>query len=169
MYAQQYDRRGRPLGQNFRVNQDEGLKFQGFPSVSMTDSTIFVAWQDTRLQEHGNDIFAKVFVWGEESVEEENEPGIARSFTLLRGYPNPFNERTLIKYALPNSGDAHIAVYNLLGQRVKTLVDASQETGRYEITWDGRDQGGREVASGVYFCRMRAKGLERTIKMALVK
>jgi hypothetical protein len=103
------------------------------------------------------------------AVEEREFPRGEVPNIELVCYPNPFNERTLIKYALPRSADAHIAVYNLLGQRVKILVDASQETGRYEIAWDGRNQSGREVASGLYFCRMRANGVERIIKMALMK
>lgn len=103
------------------------------------------------------------------AVEEGEFPRVEVPNIELVCYPNPFNSRTIIKYELASSGDAHIAVYNLLGQRVRTLVDASQETGRYETAWDGRDQSGREVASGLYFCRMRAGGLERIIKMALVK
>ena len=102
-------------------------------------------------------------------VGEREFPRIEVPNIELVCYPNPFNSRTSITYVLPSSGDAHVAIYNLLGQRVRTLVDASQETGRYEIVWNGQDQSGCEVASGLYFCRMRAGGLERSIKMVLVK
>jgi flagellar hook assembly protein FlgD len=87
----------------------------------------------------------------------------------LACYPNPFNQRAAIRYALPKSGDMHVAIYNLLGQRVRMLWDARQTAGRHEVIWDGKDEGGWEVASGLYFCRIEAGGLSRTVKMVLVK
>ena len=60
--------------------------------------------------------------------------------------PNPFNPSTTIGYQLPESGQVHLSVYNLLGQEVRTLVDATLEAGYYTLDWDGRDDFGRQLA-----------------------
>ncbi len=79
----------------------------------------------------------------------------AFSFRLFQNYPNPFNPETAISYQLSAFSDVELAVYNLLGQKVRTLVQARQPAGRYEVKWDGRDEAEREVSSGVYIYRLR--------------
>jgi len=74
---------------------------------------------------------------------------------LLQNIPNPFNPATLIPYQLGAADHVRLTVYSTLGQEVRVLVDAVQELGRYEVTWDGRDHAGREVASGVYLYRFQ--------------
>jgi hypothetical protein len=104
------------------------------------------------------------------SVESETSPAeLPKTYTLLQNRPNPFNASTEIRYRIP--ADAHVAmkVFNILGQEVRTLVDAGQETGDYAVVWDGRDAGGQEVGSGVYFCRLKAVNFSKTIKMVLVR
>ena len=97
-----------------------------------------------------------------------NEPR-PQSFTLLQNYPNPFNPHTQIDYLLPGDQHVRITVFNSLGQRVKILVDEHQTAGRKNVWWDGRDEQGSSVASGVYFCRMEVADLAQTRKMLLVK
>ena len=75
---------------------------------------------------------------------------------LLQNIPNPFNPATLIPYQLGAAEHVRLTVYSTLGQEVRVLVDALQAVGRYEVTWDGRDHSGREVASGVYLYRFQA-------------
>lgn len=75
---------------------------------------------------------------------------------LSRNYPNPFNMETTIEYALPQAGPVKLAVYNILGQQVRLLVNETQEAGYRRVTWNGRDDAGKEVTSGVYFIRLNA-------------
>ncbi|HUI65385.1 MAG TPA: FlgD immunoglobulin-like domain containing protein, partial [Bacteroidota bacterium] len=75
-----------------------------------------------------------------------------------QNYPNPFNPSTRISYSLPQGGYVSLRVFNLLGQTVATLVDGFVGAGLHEIVWDGRDAGGRTVASGVYFYRVEVRG-----------
>jgi flagellar hook assembly protein FlgD len=70
---------------------------------------------------------------------------------------------------LPDPGNVNIAVYNILGQKVKTLADEYQEAGYKQVNWDGKDDGGREVASGIYFYKIKTIGFEKTKKMVLLK
>ena len=74
----------------------------------------------------------------------------------LQNYPNPFKTKTAIHYQLPRSNVVTIAVYNVSGQRIKTLVNEHREAGFYTVHWDGRSQDSQRVSNGVYFCRMVA-------------
>lgn len=79
-------------------------------------------------------------------------------FALEPAYPNPFNPSTEIPYALPVEGAVTLKIYSLIGQEVRTLVDAIQAPGRYVAAWDGKDEFGRDAASGIYLYRLQVKG-----------
>jgi len=88
---------------------------------------------------------------------------------LHQNYPNPFNPSTTIRFALKGSGPSILAVYNITGQRVRTLVDRVLPAGEHSVIWDGRDEAGAEAASGLYFYRLTTSGQELTRKMVLLK
>jgi enediyne biosynthesis protein E4 len=90
------------------------------------------------------------------AVTEEWTEGLPRGFALEQNFPNPFNSGTMIRFALPISGVVELSVYNLAGQKVTTLVEGMRVAGLYEIAWDGRDDRGRSLASGVYLYRLQA-------------
>lgn len=89
--------------------------------------------------------------------------------SLFQNYPNPFNQETVIKYFLPWDCEVKLSVYNLLGERVRTLVDQRRSGGNYEIRWDGKDDQGIELASGVYLYRLQAGKFTQSNKMLLLK
>ena len=95
------------------------------------------------------------------------------AYALDRNFPNPFNPETTIRYAVPEAGNVSLIVYNILGQEVVTLSDERHAPGFYALRWDGRDQFGRGVASGVYLYRMQASGKTESFtqvhKMLLLK
>lgn len=90
-------------------------------------------------------------------------------FELSQNMPNPFNPSTQISFALPSAAKVNLTVFNVLGQQVKTLVDEYMTAGYQTVTWDGRDNGGASVASGVYFYRIAADDFAETKKMLLLK
>jgi flagellar hook assembly protein FlgD len=97
---------------------------------------------------------------------------LPNQYDLVQNYPNPFNPTTTIQYAVcSEQSPAHISlkIYNLLGQEVRTLVDETREAGYYTVTWDGRDDWGSEVASGVYFYRLTAGEYSAARRMVLMK
>lgn len=104
----------------------------------------------------------------EEEIVEEGKP---EDFSLLDNYPNPFNPETKILYTVGTAGISHVKlqVFNVLGQKVKTLVDDLQAPGAYEVSWDGTEESGAEVASGVYFYRLEAGQFNQIKKMVLVR
>ncbi len=98
-------------------------------------------------------------------AEGENLDGILPSlFTLNQNYPNPFNPVTVISYSLPTASDVRLDVFNILGQRVATLVNQKQEVGEHTITWDAS-----RFSSGVYFYRIQTAEAVETKKMLLLK
>ena len=124
---------------------------------------------DDRLTE-GYDI--KLVAGKQEYVEETVQKilsEIPENFSLSQNYPNPFNPVTRIDFTLPRTGDVSIVIYNLMGQQVKTLVAEKMKYGFHTITWNGLDQFGRSVSSGVYFSEMRTRGFRQTKKMLLLK
>jgi hypothetical protein len=90
-------------------------------------------------------------------------------YSLAQNYPNPFNPVTTIKYSLPERSRVILDVFNILGQKVLSLVDREEPAGTYTVTWDGSDAAGNSVATGVYLYRLRAGDYVETKKMLLLK
>ena len=102
-------------------------------------------------------------------VEASEGMGLPESYALSQNYPNPFNPQTIIRYDLPRTGIIQMFLYNLAGQKIRTLVDGERPAGSYSVTWDGRNDDGRSVASGVYLCRMVAGEFSAVRKLVLMR
>ena len=96
------------------------------------------------------------------------QQNLPEDFELLPNYPNPFNPETTIPFALPRKVHVELAVFNLLGQRVATLVDADLKPGVHRAIWNGRNALGERVSAGIYICRLRAGEVVLTRKMTLL-
>jgi len=103
---------------------------------------------------------------GVDDVPEEFMPA---RYGLEANHPNPFIRGTTISYALPQAARVRLAVFDVLGRRVTTLKDVEESPGRYEVLWNGHDDGGRPVASGTYLCRMETGEFVKTRAMLLVR
>ena len=100
---------------------------------------------------------------------DEDPNTIAESFELKQNYPNPFNPSTSISYRIGRKGDYQLSVYNLLGQKIRTLISGEWLQGDYKITWDGKDETGNSVSSGIYFYQLKGEGVQMSRKMMLVR
>ncbi|MGA7721456.1 MAG: T9SS type A sorting domain-containing protein [Ignavibacteriaceae bacterium] len=94
---------------------------------------------------------------------------IPEQFSVSQNYPNPFNPGTIINYALPKSSLVTIKIYNILGREIRTLVNVEQQAGNYTVQWNGDNNFGRLVASGVYIYRVTAGQNVKTMKMMYLK
>jgi len=103
-------------------------------------------------------------------------PALPTRSTLFSSYPNPFSIRgnfgeagIAVRYELAQAGRTQIAVYNSLGQKIRTFVEQEQPPGTHEIIWDARDDQGRQVVSGMYYCRLLINGFAQTQKLLVVQ
>ncbi len=106
------------------------------------------------------------------SVTDVERPIVASlptDYALLQNYPNPFNPETTINYRIPETGTVRIVIYDALGKKVRTLVQESRSVGEYQVRWDGKDDDGKQVASGIYLCRLSAGEFSKSIRMTFIK
>lgn len=90
-------------------------------------------------------------------------------YDLSQNYPNPFNPSTTINFALPVERFVKLRIYNLLGQEVRSLINGSIPAGYHDVLWDGKDNSGNSVSSGIYLYRLETKDFVKSYKMVLVK
>ena len=103
------------------------------------------------------------------SVGDENSAGVPKNYILQQNFPNPFNSSTLISYYLPKKGKVNLEVYNILGQRIRILAEREEEPGLKIISWEGKDDRGLNVPTGIYFYRLTAQDFVDTKKMVYLK
>ncbi|MGB8316786.1 MAG: T9SS type A sorting domain-containing protein, partial [Ignavibacteriaceae bacterium] len=110
----------------------------------------------------GNEEYAK--------KHSENIPLVPLEYSLSQNYPNPFNPTTNINYQLKEMSKVTLEIFNILGQRIRVLIDNQEENpGQYRVMWDGTNQAGSRVATGVYIYRLRANSFVNSKKMILLK
>jgi len=140
-------------------------------------STFHCVWMDNRIPGHGFDVYANIKTYREEvGIEEQFVENTIAEFHVSQNYPNPFNLTTVIPFTVHGKHKTEngripttLTIHNLLGQRVKTLVNQKTSPGSYQVMWDGKDESGREVSSGVYFYRVRCGDQEETRKLLYLK
>jgi hypothetical protein len=115
------------------------------------------------------DVENGLFAFAVAPVVASTAPDAAAPFELAQNAPNPFNPVTTIPFELARAGRVTLDVYDVAGRRVRSLADGDLAAGLHQRSWDGRDDAGRAVASGVYFYRLKAAGRSETRRMLLLK
>lgn len=164
-------------GQGAAYSNDGGETWQILPSTQPTYALSFasatVGWAANTVvgwaanYRPAGKIFK--FVGDLRTTVADQPTALPSSFHLAQNYPNPFNPSTTIQYQLPHAAQVQLAIYNLLGKKVRTLVDAKESAGVKQVTWDGRDQHRRRVSSGVYLYQLEAGAFKRTRRLLLMK
>jgi len=107
------------------------------------------------------------------STDVREMPELADSrppeFSLSQNYPNPFNPVTNVEFSVSRTAHVKLDIFNIVGQKVRTLVDEEMKAGKYVVDWDGKDENAHWVSSGIYFYRMKAEDFSDMKKMLLVK
>jgi hypothetical protein len=103
-------------------------------------------------------------------VEKNKDAAVVpRELVLEQNYPNPFNPSTSIQYGLPESEHVRITIYSLLGQEIAELANTLQSPGSYRVVWNGKNQQGRDMPSGIYIIRLQAGSTQLAKKAMLVR
>jgi hypothetical protein len=176
VYADIYFRRSTDGGENFEhtivVNDStaSGSKYLG--GIASDDSgNVHVLFHDARTDDYRIYLSKATFEATNVEVCPVDAP-IPKDVALQQNYPNPFNTATIMRYTVPMAeSPQHIIlkIYNILGREIKTLVDEEKRSGMYQVTWDGKDETGRDVASGVYFYKLRVGNLGTTKKLVVLR
>ncbi len=126
------------------------------------NSHAYVSWTDSR---NGQTI------WGEmpspDGVDEVSNQNI--NLFSLKNSPNPFTDRTVINYSIPDRTKVLLVIYNVTGEEIRLLTNELQNPGSYSVVWDKRDSNGQTLPAGVYFCRLEAEGYKNTVKMTVIR
>jgi hypothetical protein len=129
------------------------------------------AGQTAAGQMTGTSYWALIGFWqpeGQTGVREAQwSSGQVLKSRLCAPQPNPFRTHLAVRYSLGASAHASLSIHDLTGRQIRVLVNSQQKPGRYSVTWNGRDQVGRSLANGVYFCRFSAGDFRATEKLVL--
>ena len=147
---------------HYDENQEKGSVARLWTVGSILDYVLYIVDPD------GAERQFEPYVPGE-PVAIDEQPPIPATYSLTQNYPNPFNAATSIRYGLPEDCMVSLTIYSVAGQRVRVLVSENQEAGYEVIHWDGRNDKGHEVSSGIYFYRLVAGNFEQTKKMVLMR
>ncbi|MGD1049353.1 MAG: FlgD immunoglobulin-like domain containing protein, partial [Candidatus Krumholzibacteriaceae bacterium] len=116
------------------------------------------------------EIAGDVFKWFQSTTNVDITPAVTpKSYNLAQNFPNPFNPSTTIKYDMKDKGLVTLKVYNVAGQLVRTLANSVKNAGSYTVAWDGKNDRGGSVASGIYFYKMETKDFSQTKKMVMLR
>lgn len=141
--------------------------------TAMVDASFDWAFGDDAGGEVTNNMGDFPFCWEVKDpaldVRQQNSELLPVKFALEQNHPNPFNPSTVIEFALPQASMTNLSIYNILGQRISTLVDKELPAGFYQVTWDGTTDNGTMAATGIYFYRIEADKFQSTKKLMLLK
>jgi len=169
-----------PTGDGEIIFQYKEVEEAGSCTVGMENSTedvglqyLFNEFYDATANELVNGLAIKFTTKAPSVVSVdgggETQDLIPTAYSLEQNYPNPFNPETRISYSLPEQAYVKLSIYDINGTLVKTLQDGNQSTGKYESVWNGKNDFGIKVGSGVYFYRIQANSFVKTRKMILLK
>ncbi|NUN09992.1 MAG: T9SS type A sorting domain-containing protein [Ignavibacteriaceae bacterium] len=110
-----------------------------------------------------------IFIYIDKFVGIDDENVIPEVYSLSQNYPNPFNPSTMIKFGLPKDDNIEITVFNIAGEQVRALVTGERKAGIHTVSWDGRNDYGNQLPSGIYFYRMRTSSFNEVKKLIMIK
>ena len=102
-------------------------------------------------------------------LTKQTESMVTTEFSLEQNYPNPFNPETFIRYNIAKASKVRLAIYSINGKLIRILEDSNKEAGSYQTLWDGRDEFGEKVTTGLYFCHIQAAENKAVRKIIMVK
>jgi hypothetical protein len=142
----------------------------GMDYLQHGDVVGFNVMTETPADDWGVDMSTRgEIVIGMASSVSDNNAGVIDGFALGNNYPNPFNPETIITYSVPNASAVSLSIFNTLGQKVRTLVDGATAAGNYKATWDGRNDHGNLLSSGIYYYTLKSDKTAITKRMVFLK
>ncbi len=157
----------------FVVGSDEFFGIPG-PTPDRPPSTaatwnLIAQLPDSLVRKIGNENAERLYGVKTTTSVNQGQENIPSDFVLHQNFPNPFNPETRIVYNLPKPGHVKLTVYNVVGKKIVTLVNDQQPTGRHTSAWNGKDEDGNPIASGLYFYIIHTHGFQQARKLTLMQ
>ena len=167
-YTQLYNHNGEKLGEHIRINKDFSKKIAATKS-KLINGKLYSVWNDIYDYDQKGDVWANVLNFTDLIISVKDDVLISSKFYLYQNYPNPFNSTTTIKYTIPsvlyeNYSSVQLIVYDVLGRKIKTLINENQKSGNYEITFHTS-----KLSSGIYYYQLKTDSFTQSKKMILLK
>ena len=151
---------GSPVGTQISYN---------FTDFEVYTNMIYYYWLESVALEGSSEFYGPLTVTIGDPTQEPVPPSVQIVTKLYNAFPNPFNPNTLIRYSLKEAGKVTIDIYNMKGQKIKSYTQEHYSPGYYQVSWDGCDDNGRNVASGIYLYRLTTGNYTSVKKMVLAK
>jgi hypothetical protein len=154
---------------NTTIINKKNLKYNNFDTTGFSNGTKYY-WRMRSVNMSSISAWTAVrnfTTFGEVSVKDEKI--IPTQFSLAQNYPNPFNPATTIAYCIAKITQVRLEVYNLVGQKIRTLVNEAQPAGYYTARWNGKDEQDQPMPSGAYIYRLTTDSFTETKQMLLIK
>ena len=171
--AQRFIKGAIPVGENFMISTNTVSSYQTAPAVLLRNNSIYTAWRDERIPGRKN---RKRLIWANildfdnpTSVSAPNKQQNASNAISIENYPNPFNSQTMITYDLPRNESVNLKIYDILGKEVITLIKEHKPAGIHRIIWNGQNNEGGDVTSGIYFICLNTERMLQVKKVVLVR
>ena len=161
---------GTDLGAYYSTDTGQNWQYlsSSLPMVSVYDMKIHDTEYYLALGTHARSMY-KVNLSAITGIDLPEKDNLEKTFQLLHNYPNPFNPITTIPYRLSKPSQVRLSIYNTLGQEIRTLVNQEQTAGDYRVTWNGKDNQGNPVASGIYIYRLQTDNFSQEKRLTFVK
>jgi arabinogalactan endo-1,4-beta-galactosidase len=147
----------------------KGLGFFYWAPDWISAPTLGSSWENLAMFDFEGNALSSLKVFEESKTDAVEDYFAVNSYSLCQNYPNPFNNSTLIKFELRESAPVTLVVFDILGRKIKELVNKELESGVQSIYWDAKDSNGKEVSSGIYLIRMNTQGFGKSIKSILLR
>lgn len=166
VFFQIYDGFVLSVGPNEAI-ASSSLDYMRTPATDNNFGRAWFVWVDPR--QYGDNVWGAFTIYQPTDADGDDKPKLPSKFLLGQNYPNPFNPKTEIPFSLTAKTQVSLVVFNVLGQQVRTVLDEVLPAGEHTAVWDGRDNDGNSVTTGVYFYRLQAGSIDQVKKMVLLK
>jgi hypothetical protein len=166
--AQVFWNNGEKSGGSFIIHENSPASQQE-PCLAINDNNLLFCWSDNRDSENGYNIMGNIRPLSNIIPAAIVEEVVPREFHLFQNYPNPFNPSTTIKFELPQVTSVNLQIYDIQGRLVLSLLNTVLMQGQHDFVWDGTDDAGQSVASGIYFYRIKTGDFVQTKRMLLMR
>ncbi len=171
VHAQRYNPGFERVWENYSITNSMTLSNKTRPAISLFNNYVYTVWQDNRIGDNERDVFGKITLFDDDisTIRNKSNGVPINEFVLNASYPNPFNFSVNISFLVGREMELTVSIYNLMGQEIKSLYKGNLGPGEHKLQWNGFDNFGMVVNSGMYLAIFKYDNFIYTQKLVLIK